>query len=145
MVSFICPDCRISVSEDSGKRICSHCQKEYVIRNGITCFNETDQYYGELSQPEMQEFLKLAELSDWESAVSTYLPSRNPGLIRTTNDPKRTSWVSLLNLKGNETVLDFGCGLGGVSVQLAGRVGQVVAIDGCYDRIRFLQIRKDQR
>lgn len=144
MVRLICPVCKSILRGCGESHRCDPCQKDYESKNGIVYFNETEHYYGELPRKEMQEFLTLAETSGWKEAVTTYLPKRNPALMKTITDPRRTTWVSLLNLKGDETALDFGCGLGGGAVPLSGSVKQVVAMDGCYDRIRFLQIRRDQ-
>ena len=123
---------------------CPECRGRYPLRDGIVSFNESDRYYGELPRHEMQELLALAEGSGWKDAATSYLQTRNPELIKTIMDPRRTSWRSLLDLSGQETVLDFGCGLGGASALLAEQASQVVSLDGCYDRIRFLSIRKKQ-
>jgi SAM-dependent methyltransferase len=144
MIRFVCPSCKSDLEVGQEKYRCGGCGKEYPVRSDITCFNETDQYYGELSREEMQEFLRLAESRGWKEAVTQYLPTRNPGLMKTITESRRTAWVPLLGLKGDETALDFGCGLGGVSVPLSRLVHRVVALDGCFDRIRFLQICKAQ-
>jgi len=144
MVQLICPECRTLLDTHTDRYFCSRCYKDYLVKNGIVCFNETAQYYGELSQEEMQEFLRISKTDGWEKGVTNYVQGKNPMLIKTITDPRRISWVSLLGLRGDEIVLDLGCGLGGVSVPLSRFVGEVVALDGCYDRISFLQIRRDQ-
>jgi len=92
----------------------------------------------------MEEFLGLAASSGWQEAIRTFLPARAPDLITTIEDRRRINWVELLSLNGTELALDYGCGLGGVTVPLSKRVGAVVAVDGCLDRIRFLQLRIEQ-
>lgn len=144
MVQLICPACKVPLEYNNEQYLCKPCQEHYGIRNGIVSFNETNHYYGKLPQDEMEEFLRLSEVYGWKEAVSDYLPKKNPGLRRTITGPRRTALLSLLNLKRTKMALDFGCGLGGVSILLAESVDDVVALDGCYDRIQFLQIRKDQ-
>lgn len=139
-----CPRCHGPLVEGERGLDCGGCVKSFPVREGIACFSATDTFYGELPKAEMEEFLRLAESTHWASATESFLPGRNPGLIDTIRSPKRAAWLRLLDLDRRETVLDYGCGLGGVSVPLTSEFRDVVALDGTFERIRFLQIRKRQ-
>jgi SAM-dependent methyltransferase len=144
MRAFICPKCKGSLVVSGTGHACSACGAFYASRDGIALFGVTEEFYGELSLDEMKEFLALAEHGRFEDAVSSYLASRNPVLKDTILSPKRINWLQLFKVTGKEVVLDYGCGLGAVSFQLSKFVQEVIALDGCYERIRCLQIRAHQ-
>lgn len=56
----------------------------------------------------------------------------------------RADWLYLLDLKGNEKVLDVGSGWGSEAIPLARNSAEVVAFDSTYERIEFLMTRAEQ-
>jgi SAM-dependent methyltransferase len=63
---------------------------------------------------------------------------------RIVDDDVRAGWLFLLDLPDHGTVLDLGCGLGALSLQLSRFYDQVVACDLTPERIQFLKIRAAQ-
>lgn len=65
---------------------------------------------------------KAKNRDDWDSKASDMAQS-------TINSPYVNDFISRMNLSGDEVILDIGCGPGALSIPLAKKVRQVIAID----------------
>jgi len=59
-------------------------------------------------------------------------------------DTQRTSWLPLLALPSDATVLDVGCGHGAITHGLAAVAGQVYSVEAIPERLEFCRIRLEQ-
>lgn len=141
---FVCPFCRTQLRESAAALTCSECGGEVQIHNGIVRFGRTEEFFGELSREAMQRLISLSEETNWRSAVEDFLPQVNPRLISTIDHPSRLNGIQVAGLDKSYVVLDYGCGLGGVCAPLSRRCAKVVAVDGCFERLKFVEIRKRQ-
>jgi len=94
----------------------------------------------------MRQMLEMTRASGYRQALTGFLAPRFPRLVsRTPLAPQgRTRGLDLLRPTGEERVLDFGCALGVLSVPLARRVRQVVALDATHAALEFLNLVKTQ-
>ena len=112
--------------------------------DGLFRFVTGKSTHGEFSPAEMEELLALARAKGWREALETYARPRRPRAIQMVSDPRRFRSIESLRAVGGGRVLDFGCGYGGVSLELAKIFDEVVAVDGSADRVSFLNIVKRQ-
>lgn len=100
-------------------------------------------YYGEVSQPRMQQLLNECAEGDWQPPFERMIREMKYGLYhrRYALGERRAAWWPLLAFRPGMRVLDYGCGWGVMSFSYARRGAQVTAYDLCQERLRFLQIR----
>ncbi|WP_169709424.1 class I SAM-dependent methyltransferase [Deferrisoma camini] len=133
------------MDEKDSMLLCPSCGSTGTREGAIVWFCHRDEFYGELTRPQMKQLLELAEREGWRDAVATYVTAVNPGLVRTIEHPHRLNGIldagpSLMDA----VVLDYGCGLGGVCIPLAGLCKETVGVDGCLERLRFTALRAEQ-
>ena len=80
--------------------------------------------------------------SDEAPLVSVLYQDKNPELAERRDEQEKAKVLPLLNLKGSETVLDIGCGIGRWVDILAGSVNQYIGIDADPG---FIRIAKERR
>lgn len=117
---------------------------EWPIVNGIPVFLDKPIYWGELSEREMDDLVAQAESEGWRKAVEDKMEAANPGLYEYVTDNGRARWRALLPLDRESRVLDIGGGYGSLTIPLARVVGLVVAVDGVFQRTRFIKVRAEQ-
>lgn len=143
-IQFICPDCHSPLDETQAGLECERCKKTFPIIEGLHCFKLAPSDHGELRRDEMATFIELAKRDGWRAALHDFAAPRRPNVGSLLTDPRR-GWVADLMEEPNlETVLDLGCGYGGVSLQLAEKAKQVVSLDGSIERVSFLNVVRSQ-
>ena len=103
-----------------------------------------DFYYGEIPREGMREFLAKAEKTSVAEAIDNFLiPNFKKGrwLKKYIADDSRADWRLLLEPNSQATVLDLGCGYGGISLGLADMFGKVVAADPTFERVETVRLR----
>lgn len=142
---LMCPACRKALAWED-ELTCSGCGKRYLA-GGIPCFRDQGAYFDSLPpKAEMRQMLEISRTSGYRQALTGFLASRFPRLVsRTPLAPQgRTRGLELLQPTGQERVLDIGCALGVLSVPLAHRVKQVVALDATHAALEFLDLVRTQ-
>jgi len=141
---LVCPTCQVQLVEEDGWR-CPHCGGCWREREGIPVFKRDEEHYwGEIPQPEMAELLKLAAGTFWHRAIEERLYPKERGLWEYITSLSRAEGLLFVPLDQTDWVLDYGAGWGTLSVALAPWVRAVVALDGTWERARFLQLRAMQ-
>jgi len=141
---FRSPCCRAEMRSVDENLICAACHRAYSVADGITRFAKGESTHGEFSAAEMQEFLALAREKGWRAALDNYAHPQQKRVVQLITDPRRSRSVEMLQSVGGGRVLDFGCGYGGVSLQLSKMFDQVFSLDGSINRLGFLNIVRTQ-
>ena len=141
---FACPACRGPLTEADDVRSCASCGKSFSVSNGLSVFDEAPSTHGEFSEDEMAELLALAERDGWKTALDSYAKSRRAFVLDLLMDSRREKVVEPLAELGCSSVLDLGCGYGGLSMQLARKFENVVSLDGSKQRVSFLNLVRQQ-
>jgi SAM-dependent methyltransferase len=92
----------------------------------------------------MHELIALAEQGHWRTAVRTMFKDSNPELYDYVADLNRASWIPILPIGPNSTVLDVSSGLGAVTHALALNYHHVVSVEAVADMVRFAKLRLEQ-
>lgn len=141
---FACPSCRISLRVEN-HLACAGCGTRYLGADGVAAFNDRGFSHGPiLSKPDMEEWFAEARAHGYRAAIRDHLTRKDPEFARYISAPARTGGLALLDLKGIERVLDFGCAFGVLSLELVKRAAMVAALDVTRAKIQFLEIVKQQ-
>lgn len=139
MTNFYCPKCNFELSRVNDFYICKRCNSKWPVKDGIGIFSES-KYWGEINQDEMEEFLEFIETNGMEKGLER-AKDKYDVVYRFSSDPSRADWRFYLPVNKNWRVLDAGCGLGGITFSLAKIVDDVVAFDGSFERIKFVNLK----
>jgi ubiquinone/menaquinone biosynthesis C-methylase UbiE len=145
-VIYRCPECLFELSNKSERFVCINCKKVYPIIEGIPLLcRKPDFYYGEIKQAVMEEVINNTLRNNWQKAVSDYCDQVGSKFFREyVLSHLRSGFKFLLNHFQNGIVLDYGCGLGAITSNLARNFAMVYAADLTFERARFTQLRAKQ-
>ena len=94
-------------------------------------------YWSNLSKVRNNEFSKVLENNDCKTAVKSFMPKFEEMIF----SPKREAALELLDHKNPGVCIDYGAMWGVLSVGMAKRGHQVIAVDQTYDSLKFLKSR----
>jgi SAM-dependent methyltransferase len=144
-VQYICPECGSGVHEEGGAYVCTSHGHRWAIRDGVPCFTRKEIYWNDIPAGEMRRMIDVGAERGWRTVYYDHLRRRYPkaelGII---GDERRADWMFLADVDENSACLDIGTGWGAVSIGLAGRCGEVHAIDATWERLRMMVLRRDQ-
>jgi SAM-dependent methyltransferase len=86
------------------------------IVKGIPCFDESSYLYPSTSRQAMLSMVMLASTVGWKRAI---LEGADPWLVKYVTSPHRAFFLSILEIKKGDNVLDAGAGWGNISAQIA--------------------------
>ena len=92
----------------------------------------------------MDRLLGISLHNGWQVSLYDFLRKKSHYAYKLAGDEGRLDWRFLFPLSEKSAVLDFGCGLGGISLALAQRCGKVVSMDCSLKRLKFLHMRATQ-
>src|SRR5205807_6566326 len=140
-----CPNCRGRLRNEGQRLTCEGCARTYAISDGIVDmrFQRKDYYFNPVPREEMSALLAAATSTPWDDTIRRFLRSvKNvPEWIDNIAVDGRYSWKLLLELPRGCRFLDFGCGLGNLTHNIAGHVGEAVALDLTWERLQFAKQR----
>ena len=96
-------------------------------------------YWSNLNKSENRELIEEVKRTNPKNAIK----KMHPWLEDVIFSKKREAGLELLNLKGDEVCIDFGCMWGALSVPLSKRSKLVIAADQTIDSLEFLRERKN--
>ena len=144
-IGWSCPRCLaiLAVSEDELK--CPRCHAAYTTRDGIIDLRcqRHDYYFNPVPRHEMAALVRQAADAAWDDTVKKFLRHvRNVAdWVDNITVNNRYTWKLFLDLRSDSRFLDFGCGLGNLTSNIAPHVGRVVALDLTWERLEFSRER----
>ncbi len=97
-------------------------------------------YWSNLSQTRNNEFSKILEKNDCRTAVKSFMPQFEEMIF----SAKREAALELFNNDKQGVCIDYGAMWGVLSVGMAKRGHQVIAVDQTYDSLNFLKSRSKE-
>lgn len=122
---------------------CEACGAQWPILNNVPCFSSA-KYFGEVSQTAMQKLVKAAEEGNWLLASEEMFKDTDTGMYQYIADLNRASWIPILPIGPESTVLDVGAGLGVLTHALALQFEKVVSVEPITERVNFTRVRLEQ-
>ncbi len=144
-IEVVCPHCRnLLIRLQTDKLQCSSCKETFIVSNGIPILTNNTKYYGDFPEEDMERLVDELNESRWEKVIYRWTEN-NPWLRTIICDQTRSDFANLLDVDKNSIVLDIGSGWGNSAIGIARSFGaRVVALDGTWHRLRFVQKRADQ-
>ena len=142
-VPQVCLKCRTTLRHDTLHIECPGCGAHWPVDRGIPSYSSAT-YHGDVTHETMRELLALAEKGHWLTAARTMLRDSNPELYDYAADLNRASWIPILPIAPNSTVLDVNSGLGALTHALALHYHHVVSVEPNPDMLRFAKLRLEQ-
>ena len=140
-----CPRCKGALAANAGGLRCAGCASEYRVEDGIADLRcgRMDYYFNPVPREEMNKLIEDAEHEPWPKIVRRFMVhvNDNPDWLDDLIIDARYAWKLGLELPPDARFLDLGCGLGNLTKNIAPHVGQVVALDLTWERLRFAKRR----
>ena len=142
-LEFACPECHATVVNDHEKGyLCPKCANAFPVIDNVPVFSGQLAYFGEIKKNLMSNLLIEAEKIGYHEALRKYV--NDPWILRYALDESRAKWIEIIPHSPDTRVLDVGCGWGTNAIPIARYVKEVVALDGTYERVKFVEIRARQ-
>jgi len=150
---FVCPYCQTELEVTEVQARCPACGHRWAYHKGILSFISAEEDYAFLSRlkkvemPGIEEALADAAIRrGWRVALADYYaqattPEQRAFVMHYTLEEKRAVWKLLLPPGQNAVALDYGCGFGVYSLNLARTYRHVYAVDLTFARLNFLNQR----
>lgn len=142
-VPQLCPKCETTLRHDTLRMECPGCGAHWLVDRGIPSYASAS-YHGDVTHETMRELLALAEHGHWQTAARTMFRDSNPEIYDYAANLNRASWIPILPIGPNSTVLDVNSGLGALTHALALHYHHVVSVEPNADMVRFAKLRLEQ-
>jgi SAM-dependent methyltransferase/aminoglycoside phosphotransferase (APT) family kinase protein len=140
-----CPGCLGELAAQADGFACPSCARTYPQREGIADFrwHRHDYYFNPVPRDEMSRLNADAPNVPWEASVRHFLRfvKNVPDWIDNIAINGRYAWKLFLELPPSARMLDFGCGLGNLTQNVAPHVAETVALDLTWERLQFARER----
>lgn len=123
---------------------CPRCGAQWPVDQSVPSYDAAKYYGEEVTQETMQELVGLAEEGHWRTAARAMFKDSNPEVYDYIADLNRASWIPILPLGPDSTVLDVSSGLGAVTHALALNYHHVVSVEPVVEMLRFTKVRLEQ-
>jgi SAM-dependent methyltransferase len=144
-VELRCPRCRDRLSAAGDGLACLGCSTSFPLRDGIRSFTDIGYFYGTLPRESVRDLIDLASRNRM-GELRRYLAERKikgrKVFLRSFQDSFADGRF-LAPLGRDATILDLGCGYGGLSIPLARSYGRVVAVDATLERVKIVGLRAE--
>jgi ubiquinone/menaquinone biosynthesis C-methylase UbiE len=149
ITDYSCPLCNGTVARCKNLIVCGSCSAQFPqLSGGIPDFSiNRGFYYGTFEQRVMQSLLQKMDHLSWRSAIKQIrreLPVTEHRSLLGQLQEARAGWKYLLGVSKEKRVLDYGGGIGSITVSLARSFREVVCLDLTGDRLLFGKKRAEQ-
>jgi SAM-dependent methyltransferase len=125
--------------------VCSVCGTGFPILEGIPSFSDRSLYWGEIGLEEMRRTNETGVQAGWQAAIDQVVaPLMRDKSTTYFVDDGRADWRLLLPSSIQWRAIDFGAGWGPLTFALAQCCREVVALEGIWERARFIEMRRMQ-
>ena len=142
---FRCARCGGVLRDREAGLDCTACGTHFPRHDDIVDFRlgRRDYYFNPVPRREMERLIAEAPTAAWDATVRRFMRfvKNVPDWIDNVGVNGRYAWKLFLELPPGARVLDFGCGLGNLTQNVAPHVGEMVALDLTWERLRFAQQR----
>jgi len=146
-----CPRCDGVLNYVPDRAMCVTCGNSWDVREGILDFRTVEPYLYdyEYTPSTSRELIANANSLGWRRALrqahTRFGEEWDEYFYHYNESEERAPWADwLLRSAEQPIVLDFGCGLGAITVVLARLGAQVLACDASFERAQFTRIRTQQ-
>ncbi len=139
----VCLKCETTLRQGTERMECPACGANWPLNQSIPSYDSTT-YHEDIPRETMHELIALAEQGHWLTAARTMLRDSHPEFYDHVADLNRASWIPILPIGPNSTVLDVNSGLGALTHALALNYHHVVSAEPVADMLRFTKLRLDQ-
>lgn len=143
--SLRCPRCTGELVGCGADLRCATCNAKFEVRDGIVDLRcgRFDYYFNPVPPEAMNELIEDAQRESWSSIVRRFMAhvKDNPDWLDDLVIDSRYAWKFCLDLPPDGRFLDLGCGLGNLVKNIAPHVGETVALDLTWERLRFAKRR----
>jgi len=142
-IGIKCTECgyRMEYAEDSVALQCFGCKHEYENDHNVLLLSENTTSWNLIPADIMNKINSFADVDTWQNAINKLCPPRFFPII---DEGGRADWKFLLNIDSGSRILDFGSGLGAISISLAREGASVIALDKTLESLKFIKIRSTQ-
>jgi SAM-dependent methyltransferase len=137
LIDMFSEECVLTVSEDRVTRLRDAFASRYKADEWGVFVSAHHGYWSNLSQEDNRRLIELLRSRPARDAIR----ATHADMEEVIYSPKRAGGLELLNLQGHETVVDFGCMWGALTVPLAKLSAEVIAIDQTLPSLQFLAAR----
>jgi 2-polyprenyl-3-methyl-5-hydroxy-6-metoxy-1,4-benzoquinol methylase len=140
---FACPRCRAALTIAGDAHACSACGAHYPNREGVASFTDDGYFYGTLPRDSLQEVIALAAAGRMDEVRRVLAERKVKGrkvFLRSFEDGFADGRF-VAPISTGATVLDLGCGYGGLSLPLARSCARVFALDATFERVKMVALR----
>jgi hypothetical protein len=109
------------------------------IEDGIF-ITENKGYWSNLNKEDNEKLVALAEQEGARAAIQKMAPEFEQVIF----SHKRAAGLELLDLKGAERVVDYGCMWGALTIPLAKRCREVIGVDQTFNSLQLLKARAQE-
>jgi SAM-dependent methyltransferase len=143
LTHLACPSCGVRLSSSDGKVACPSCNELYEVADGVVQLQrDKSAYYCEYPPEVMERILSIPDEHLEEGLFRVFLDTGTSRHVsRYITSWGRAGWMFLLPVSSDSSVLDLGCGWGGLGLDLARWCGSVTSCDSTNHRMRFLAKR----
>ncbi len=145
-VRLICPNCKGRLVENDKSILeCGRCSKDWSIDDGVPVLTDFSTWYPKehMTVEQFEKFLIEIDNHGWDIALDNAIASMEKPITFNAlafNESMR-NLSSFLPVHKEAVVLDYGCGVGGISFNLARSCKTVVSIDQSRFRTKFINAR----
>lgn len=144
MVGLVCPTCEKTLTELQGKYFCDICGRNWGNIEGIPCFIDKREYWGEIPQGKMLEINLKAKSMGWKYALIENLKKENERIFNYVVSQHRAKFKYLFSDLANASILDIGSGWGTIAIDLAKECKEVTAVERVIERALFAKVWAEQ-
>jgi len=138
---IVCPECEGTLSLCGAGAECQICGKRCAIKNGILCMEESEYYWGEVTQEEMRAATEAAATEGVEKAVDA-LADKYPFIKDYALGLNRADWRVNLPAHNRGRALDIGSGWGTIPFLLCEDYDEVWSCEYVKERIEWQNVRR---